>query len=118
MKLVVVLLAPVPVGHRVEVVWYAEVSRGLVPGQERVDEREHQPLITDLDTGIAHGSDFVWGVSRRRRPDVPFELGDAPRAELRVQRRVTGVVRACRLVTIRGFPDLEVQTHLEIALDA
>lgn len=116
MEIVVVLVAPVPVGHRVEVVWYEEVSRGLVPGQERVDDREHQPLITDLDTGVAYGSDWVWGVSRRRRPDVPYEIGGRPRSELRVQKKVTGMVRACRMVTIRGYPELEVQTHLTIEL--
>jgi hypothetical protein len=114
MRVVTVLIAPVPVGHRVELTWFEEVSRGLVPGQERVDDRPHQPLIRDLDTGVEYASDWVLGVSRRRRPDVPFELGEVPRTELRVQRRATGVVRACRLVTVRGFPELEVQTHLEV----
>ncbi len=113
MRIVVVQVAPVPVGHRVEVVWYEEVSRGLA-GQERVDDRPHQPLIRDLDTGVEYVTDWTLGTSRRRRPDAPYETGEGPRADLRVQRRVTGVVRRCQLVTIRGFPELEVQTHLEV----
>jgi hypothetical protein len=111
-EVVVVFAAPVPVGHRVEITWYEAVSRGLVPSQERVDEREHQPVLRDLDTGVEYATDWFVGASRRKRPDAPYEVGDGARAELREQRRVEGIVRRCRVVTIRGYPDYDVQTHL------
>jgi hypothetical protein len=117
-QLVVVYVAPIPVGHRVRCTWYEEVQRGLVPGQERTDERPHQPILSDLDTGIVYASDWVFGAGRRPRPDAPYAVGDTLLTDRRPVRQVEGVVTGCRVITVRGYPELEVQTHLAIEEDA
>jgi hypothetical protein len=117
MEIVVVYVAPIPVGHRVEVTWTEEVRRGLVPGQERTDSRPHQPVLVDLDTGVVYLSDWSVGAGRRRSPDQPYDVGVEPMQDHRVARIVRGVVKACRVVTVRGFPQLDVQTHLTIEPD-
>ena len=113
-RIVAVYAAPVPVGHRVEVTWFEEVTRGLGGGPPRIDQREHQPLIVDLDTGVRYETDWMLGASRRRSPDAPYEVGEVVRTELREARRLEGVVRSCRVVTVRGFPEYDVQTLLEV----
>lgn len=114
MDLIVMYVAPIPVGHEVKVVWHEEVQRGLVPGQERTDDRPHQPVITDRTTGIVYASDWGFGAGRRKRPDQPYDVGDETMADFRVAREVVGKVTGCRVVTVRGYPDLEVQTHFVI----
>ena len=114
-EITVVLVAPVPVGHRVQVRWYEEVLRGLVPGQERRDGRPSEPVIEDLDTGITYQSEWPVGASRRRSPDEPYELGAMILPDHQLVRTLEGICSACRVVTIRGYPDLEVQTHLQIS---
>lgn len=111
---VAVYVAPIPVGHRVEITWTEEVRRGLVPGQDRTDGRPHQPVIVDLDTGVVYLSDWAVGASRRKGPDQPYEVGAGTLSDHRVGRVLRGVVRACRVITVRGFPQLDVQTHLEV----
>lgn len=118
MQLIVVYVAPIPVGNRVLVTWYEEVQRGLVPGQERTDERPNQPILTDLDTGIVYASDWVFGADGRRRPDDPYSVGDALLPDRRPLDQIEGTVRACRVITVRGYPALDVQTHLHIEVDA
>ncbi len=117
LEVVVVYVAPVPVGHRVRVTWHEEVQRGLVPGQERIDERPHEPVLRDLDTGIQYVSDWGFGAGRRKRPDTPYDVGDTLLSDYRVAREIEGVVRATRVITVRGYPDLEDQTHIRIATD-
>lgn len=114
---VVVFAAPIPVGHRVELTWFEVVRPGLVPGQERTDDREHQPVVRDLDTGVSYTTDWVVGVERRPRPDAPYRVGDGPRADARPSATLRGVVRACTVITIRGYPEVDVQTELRIAPD-
>lgn len=116
-QVVVVFVAPIPVGHRVEITWYEVVRPGLVPSQERVDEREHQPVVRDLDTGVVYTTDWVVGVERRSRPDAAYRVGDRPRTDARAKDTLRGVVRACRVITVRGFPEVDFQTELVIAPD-
>ena len=49
-----------------------------------------------------------------KRPDVPIGMADKPNAGFVVDREVTGKVTACRVVHIRAYSELDVQTHLEI----
>lgn len=112
MKLVVMYVAPIPVGHRVRITWNQEAQRGLVPGQERTDDRPHEPVLTDLDTGIVFTSDWGHGAGRRKRPDQPYDVGPDLVSDFREERSVEGTVAACRVITVRGYPDLEVQTEL------
>lgn len=117
MDLTVVYVAPIPVGHRVRVRFYDELLPGLGGGPPRRDERPHQPEITDLDTGIVYATDWIGGAGRRSHPDAPYDVGVTPLQDRHLASEVTGAVRACRVVTIRGYPDLEVQTQLDIDED-
>lgn len=111
MELVVVYLAPIPVGHRVRVTWHVLEEPGLA-GQVRTDTRPHQPWITDLDTGVEYRTDWASGAMRRRGPDEPYRIGESLRMDLREERVVEAVVRRCEVFTVRGYPELEVQTRL------
>jgi len=117
LSIIVVHATPIPVGHRVEITWHEEVQRGLVPSQERTDHRPHQPVILDLDTGVEYATDWGFGHGGRSQPDAPGEVEDAPLEGFRVMRRVVGVLRACRVVTLRATPRYDVQTHLQIDVD-
>ncbi len=116
MQLVVVYVAPIPVGHRVRVTWHALEEAGLA-GQTRTDERPYEPWITDLDTGVEYRTDWAVGTERRRHRDQPYILGEQFVSGVSVEREVIGTVRSCRVLTIRGYPDLEVQTHLVLDLE-
>ena len=114
-ELVVVLVAPVPVGHRVEVCFLRRRVPGLI--SDRVLEADHQPIITDLDSGVIYASELAWAEDDPKRPDLPLPLrvGAVPPAE--VKQRLVGRVRACRVLTLRSFRDVDVQTHLQIEVD-
>lgn len=112
-KIVVIYQAAVPVGHRVEVVWYQRVTGGLF-GESRQD-RPHEPVITDLDTGIVYLSDRLLITPGFKRPKEPFDVSEGLSSESREVRRLRGVVRACRVITIRSFADVELQTELTVA---
>ena len=116
MTLTVVYVAPIPVGHRVRIRFYDEVQRGLGGGPPRKDERPHQPEITDLDTGVVYTSDWVGGAGRRKRPDDLYEIGVDPLPDRVLSKELEGTVTACRVVTVRGYPALAVQTELAIEL--
>ena len=111
-ELVVMQAVPIPVGHRVEVVWHEEVRPGLA-GQTRVDWRPHQPVIRDLDTGVEYATDWGFGHGGRSGPDLPGEVEEELLADFRVRERRTGIVRRCRVVTVHT-QRTEVQTHLSI----
>ncbi|SFE09344.1 hypothetical protein SAMN02745121_02996 [Nannocystis exedens] len=115
-KFVVLFQAPVPVGHRVELVWYEIVTAGMF-GQSR-KARPHEPVVTDLDTGVVYVSDRVLETAGAKLPHEPFEVSDRPPGYAEVARRVRGIVRGCRVITIRSFSDIDVQTELTIVPEA
>ncbi|MBM4370595.1 MAG: hypothetical protein FJ098_03030 [Deltaproteobacteria bacterium] len=106
-------IAPIPVGHRIEVRFFA-VERGVFKKTRHVSL--DQPSITDLDTGIVYGS--TWhhaeelGVSTSAfDPKVPpTEL----RTNLVTEEVVSGRVVACRLHTVMGGTTWRVQTTVSI----
>lgn len=116
MEIVVVYVAPIPVGHRVRVVWH-QLNEPGIAGQVRTDERPHQPMIEDLDTGVTYWTDWPVGTDRRRSHEEPFDIRFDLRDGLEVERVLEGTVRACRVVTVRGYADLDVQTHLVVEPD-
>ena len=115
MELVVLLVAPVPVGHRVEVCFLRRQVPGMV--RDRVLEDDHQPVITDLDSGVVYGSELAWGDNTTRRQGAPLPLKVGPLADSDVKRRLVGRVRACRVVTVRGAGEVDVQTLLQVEVE-
>lgn len=110
-QVILLFAAPIPLGHRVEVRWYALSKSGLF-GSSR-QERVHEPVLTDLDTGVEYLSDFVLQGPGVKRPNQPLALDPARKIgeEARVLR---GRVTSCRVVTVRVFSEIDLQTHLEI----
>ncbi len=111
----VAAVAPIPVGHRVEVRVYAIeeglFSRAWVP-------KPHDPHIVDLTTGVTYGSAWLFeaiGVltSGEVRAHLPLEV----RADLRVHSTITGVVRACRVTWIGSGDSRYPQTSLSVETD-
>jgi len=111
----VVHVAPVPVGHRVEIRFF-EAGRGLFSKAPKV--ARDAPLITDLDTGVVYGSHWHYvksaGIaSSAFDPDTP--PADV-RPDLVTAEVVTGRVVSCRLVTVMGGTTWRVQTTLDVAI--
>jgi hypothetical protein len=110
-RIVVVYAAPVPVGHRVEVRWLRTTTRGLFG--ESHEERPAEPAILDFDTGIEWASDHAYqSQDLAKHPDQPLRLADTTTGE--VTHLLRGVVRSCRVLHIRRFSQLDVQTELSI----
>ncbi len=110
-ELVVLYAVALPVGHRVEVRWYSQVASRLFGGTSET-AREHEPVIVDLDTGVEYASDHAYAGGGAKAPDTPLALAETiPTAPTRVLR---GVVRRCRVIHVRRFAELDVQTHLAI----
>lgn len=109
--LTLLFAAPIPVGHRVEVRWYAVTTAGLFSRSHQ--ERAHEPVVTDLDTGVEYLSDFVLQGPGIKHANQPVALDPARRIgeEVRVLR---GRVRGCRVVTVRAFSEIDLQTYLVV----
>jgi hypothetical protein len=109
-RVVFVYAAPIPVGHRVEIRWIRRTSKGLFGGVS-AEERAAEPIVRDLDTGIEWVSDHAHVLeSGVKHPDQPVALSNEPVGE--TSHFLRGVVRACRVVHIRRFSNLDVQTEL------
>jgi len=104
--------APIPVGHRVQVTWFRVSKSGLLG--KRSDDRPFEPAIKDLETGIEYVSDFTLPHSGAKLPDVPLDVRNEPPEGAEVETVLEGRVAFCRVVTIRGFADYDVQTTLVI----
>ena len=90
------MIAPVPVGHRVEMTWF-DTPPGLFGGSARKMD-EDEPMVRDLD------SDIVYTVSWHHSGSLsanPFSdsYPDAIHPDNRPVARVVGKVLACRLVS-------------------
>jgi hypothetical protein len=109
----VIYAAPIPVGHRVEIRWYSRSKAGLF-GASKTQSREFEPVIKDLNSGIEYLSDFVVERGSAKYPKVPLKVASELLEDLEVSRTLVGKVTACRVVTIRGFSEYDVQTHLSI----
>jgi hypothetical protein len=116
MELVVVMYqAPIPIGHHVEIVWYEIIETGLLG--KKAKSWPHEPLITDNNTGIEYASERWLASSGVKHGSRPVEVGDELMAGARVLQRLKGVVRKCRVVTVRGH-EYDVQTSLTIEPEA
>jgi hypothetical protein len=112
-KFVVIFQAPVPVGHRVELAWYDIVDAGFFGGTNR-QTRPHEPVVTDLDTGVVYLSDRLLDTGGAKAPHTPLQVSGDLSTIAKPVKRLRGIVRACRVVTIRSFGDIDLQTELTI----
>jgi hypothetical protein len=113
-EVVPLFAAAIPVGHRVEVSWYA-VTKGGLFGSSR-EERPHEPVVTDLDTGVEYLSDFALKGPGIKRPNEPLALQPGRKIG-DVIRTLRGRVSSCRVVTVRAFSEIDLQTYLAIERD-
>lgn len=107
--------APIPIGHQVEIVWYEVIETSLLGGK-KARSWPHEPLITDINTGVEYASERWLASTGVKHSGRPVEVGDELAAGVRVLQRLKGVVRKCRIVTIRGH-EFDVQTALSIEPD-
>lgn len=115
-KYILVTLAPIPVGHRVQILWYEIVESGLFSTSRVM--RPHEPIVIDQNTSVVYCSDRSFSRGNTKAPNEPFEVSEALAHGAQLARRVEGTVRACRVITIRTFSDIDVQTELTVELDA
>jgi len=109
-------LAPIPVGHEVEVRTFSR-EEGLF--SKTLEHKADEPLIVDIDTGVTYGQDWHFQeihayVSGEVRPDLPLEV----RSDLHEQERWRGTVTACRVAWIGGGDSRYPQTTLLVELAA
>lgn len=112
-----VYAVPIPVGHRVSIVWHEVNASGLFGGK-KAETKRYQPIITDLVTGVEYLSEWLLGSTGIKHPDTPVRMQDDVRADATVYSEIRGTVRRCRVITIRGFAEYDVQTVLDIEPDA
>ena len=114
------VLAPVPVGHQVEINWYKKQVTGILTGK-KWEEFPHTPIIKDLDSGVVYGTfDFFWDHGAAAAVDMqkPTALSVQVLPQLEPQWAVKGRVAACRVATydmgIGRSRLFKVQTSLTI----
>ncbi|MFC2092654.1 hypothetical protein ACFLSV_02025 [Bacteroidota bacterium] len=114
------VLAPVPVGHQVEINWYKKQVTGILTGK-KWEEFPHTPIIKDLDSGVVYGTfDFFWdhGAAAAIDMEKPTALSVQVLPQLERQYAVKGKVTACRVATydmgIGRSRLFKVQTSLTI----
>lgn len=112
---VVMYQAPIPIGHQVEVVWYEIIESGLLGKKSR--SWPHEPLITDINTGIEYASERWLASIGVKHTGRPVDIGDELAAGARVLQRLRGYVRKCRVITVRGH-EYDVQTALSIEAES
>lgn len=103
--------APIPVGNRVEMMFFARDTGFFSPDFR---EQADMPVIRDLETGIEYAPEWVFD----REPGE--QLGETTSRALdmspmvRPTRVVTGRVVACRVVTGMSGADWTVFTYLTL----
>ena len=106
--------APIPVGHRIEVRWFAASSAGVFG--TKTEEQPHQPLVRDVDTGIEYMGDWMLKHAGAKKPKRALEVDEHVKHELEVVRTLVGTVSRCRVVTL-AWSEYDVQTHLDVEPD-
>ena len=110
------MLAPVPVGHRVEITWFKRAKPALFGSGEQVLD-EDEPYIRDLDSGIVYT--VPWHHTGKPYTLQSDRYGDdaiAPTNEATA--RVVGRLVACRVVTVTpetSSASTHFQTYLTVA---
>ncbi len=113
-RIELVFAAPVPVGHRVELTWWAEADKGRL--LTRAGKRmPFVPELTDLDTGVVWVAAWTHASASGRRSHEVLELGPR-RGDVTVVGRLVGRVRACSIATVT-WAEVTQQTALELEVE-
>ena len=105
--------APIPVGHRIDCQWFSIAVDGIFSGAQMYPY-PHEPLLRDLDTGIEYSSEKGFERNSAKMPDHPIELTDRALAGAQITHRIIGRVTRCRVVTLRGYKEVDLQTHIDV----
>ena len=108
-------VAPIPVGHRVEVLFFIKTG-GVFKKKETLEEKH--PLIRDLDSGIEYGSYWHYKkmIAMSEAAYTPEEYPLPLRPELEVGRKIIGMVTHCRVLTEAFGTIWKGQTTLQIKI--
>lgn len=87
-------VAPIPVGHRVEVRTYF-IETGVF--RKKLEPNFDQPILTDLDTGIVYSAATNYAQISMYTPGARLSLPLKPRADLKLHGLWTATVRACNI---------------------
>ena len=94
-------VAPIPVGHRVEIRTYF-IETGVF--RKKKEPNFNDPMIIDLDTGVVYSdvANFKQVGSYHTNSRIPVPT--VPRPDLQLHGRWQGVIRQCQVLWI-GFGD-------------
>lgn len=104
-------VAPIPVGHRVEVRTYL-VETGVF--RKTQEPNFEQPVIVDLDTGVVYSDVDNFAQINMYRPGARMQVPTDPRPDLKLHGRWHGVVRQCQVLWIGGGSSKYPQTTLVV----
>jgi hypothetical protein len=110
--------APIPIGHRVEIQFFKDMSAGDQPAAQTVIAET--PIITDLDSGVTYSAMAHHDHAGKLRDwlGTPFPERLDPQQNVFFAERVTGRVLGCRIITDPRTPGtMEVMTQLKVAPD-
>ena len=107
-------VAPIPVGHQVEVRVLQEPKKGFLSRRVDAKHQPKQPWVKDLDTGVEYGVLWQYNDATAVRTTPGEEYGEALRGDLEALETVKGEVLSCRVLTIPGGERWSVQTRLTI----
>lgn len=107
--------APIPVGHLVELTWFADQRPARKRDRPDWTIPSAHPAVRDLDTGIAYlNLAHVSAGANGGNPFVPQNLPTTTRSDLEVREIQRGRVASCTLVYLEGLTTQ--QTVLEVEL--
>lgn len=111
-------IAPIPVGHRVELTflkkpligWFSSVIAGY---EDMLDK----PIVRDMETGVVYASTNVYTEHDYVTPRGASPLPDHHRPELEQDHVVIGRVVSCRVISYQpGYASDRDTTHIQTTL--
>lgn len=114
--------APIPVGHRVELIWHREPAEKAFFSSKRSfgPAIPSKPVVRDLDTGIVYGPlDHFMTKTSGYSTDEVRPLSEEVVGGLPVAGALTGRVVTCRVLSQQGYQQgvSVIQTTLGIEPD-
>ncbi|MFH2095617.1 MAG: hypothetical protein ABIJ16_07935 [Bacteroidota bacterium] len=97
-------VAPIPAGNMVEIVQFRDAKGKPLTGI----------WIKDLMTDVEYGMDFHYENRNIVQWDMPTVWPAEVRSDLEVDKKLRGIVRKCRVMTMRSSKNWMMQTRLSI----